>query len=105
VVFTGLVDKDGGSIAVDSTPVIGEFRRGNARQDGIVNIADPLFVAQYLVGLRSGCTALKTPGGAGDITCMNPVNAADVVPDGAVDIGDALFIKQHLVGLRDDRFE
>jgi len=107
VVFTGLTDMSGASIAVDSTPVIGEFRRGNARQDGTVNIADVLFGAQYLAGLRSGCTLITAPGAAGDVTCMNPVNLSGVSADGASDlvsVADYLFIAQQLVGLWDDSF-
>ena len=105
VVFTDLVDVNGVSIAVDTTPVIAEFRRGNALDDANFNIGDALFTSQYLVGLRSGCTAIKPPGGAPVMTCINPVNVVDVIPDGSINIGDVLFIKQNLVGLRDDNFQ
>jgi len=106
--FTSLENTDSDAIAIDSTQVIGEFRRGNARQDDRVGIGDVLFGAQYLAGLRAGCVSITAPVGSGDLTCVNLVNYGGVSTDGAFDIpsvGDYLFIAQHLVGLRDDRFE
>jgi len=104
VVFTDLVDKDGVSIAVDTTPVIGEFRRGNAREDAVVNIFDVLFGAQYDVSMKAGCVGIRAPGGAGDTSCVNVVNLASVKTDGARDrpnIFDVLFIAMLDVSMRD----
>ena len=106
VVFTDLMDTSGNTIVVaTSTPVIGEFKRGNALQDASLNIGDALFTAQYLVGIRGGCRAIKRPGVAAEMTCINPVNTVDVIPDGNINIGDVLFIKQQLVGIRDANFQ
>jgi len=107
-VFTSLENTDSDTIAIDSAQVIGEFRRGNARQDDRVGIGDVLFGAQYLAGLRAGCVTITAPGGSGDLTCVNLVNYGGVSTDGAFDIpsvGDYLFTAQYLVGLRDYRFE
>jgi len=107
VVFTSLTDVDGASVPIDSTQIVGEFRRGNAREDGTVNIADVLFGAQHLAELRGGCVALKAPGASGDLTCMNPVNLAGVNTDGDSDlvtVADHLFVAQQLVGLRDESY-
>ena len=65
----------------------------------MINIADALFIAQNLVGLRQACTDMV------DNTCLHSVNAASVRQDGILDkttIADALFIAQFLVGLRDE---
>jgi len=105
VVFTNLIDVDAGAISATSTQVIAEFKRGDVLEDGALNVGDAPFLAQYLVGVRPGGTAMKPPGGPGDLTCMNSVNAVDVIPDGVINVGDLLFLKQRLVGLRDDAFQ
>lgn len=93
-----LVDSAGAPLAV-TPPVSQIVQRGDARVDGVVNIADALFIAQYLVGSRDACTTVV------DTTCLHSVNAASVRQDSAFDmttIADALFIAQYLVGLRDE---
>ena len=104
--FTSLMDTSGNTILVaTTTPVIAEFKRGNALQDATLNIGDALFTAQYLVGIRDGCTKIKRPGQAAETLCINPVNVVDVIPDGNINIGDVLFLKQNLVGIRDANFQ
>ncbi|MEM2261727.1 MAG: CARDB domain-containing protein, partial [Ignisphaera sp.] len=69
------------------------FIRGDANNDGKVNIADAMFIAQYLAGNRP----------ASD---LNLLNAASVKHDDEngdkVSIADAMFIAQYLAGLRDE---
>jgi len=95
---TSLSDIDGNPIAVP--PVLSQtVQRGDARADGEVNIADAMFIAQYLAGSREACTAEVTT------SCLHSVNAASVQQDGAFDritLEDAQFIAQYLLGLRDD---
>jgi hypothetical protein len=67
----------------------------------VVNIADALFIAQYLAGSRPACTAIV------DTACLHSVNAASVRQDGNADritIADAQFITQYLAGLRDEYY-
>jgi cyclophilin family peptidyl-prolyl cis-trans isomerase len=76
-----------------------DILRGDARPDGVVDISDVLFIAQYLAGVRAACTATI------DNTCLHLVNAASVRQEGAFDrttIADAMFTAQHLVGSRDE---
>lgn len=98
VTFDLIADTDDNVIPQDGAAPM-TFRRCDARADGTVNIADALFIAQYLVGLRD----------LGDgIDKVNPVNAAAVKHDGGCDvinISDVLFICQYLVGQRDCYFE
>jgi len=105
VVFTDVKDTSGDTLLVaTSTPVIAEFRRGNAREDAIVNIFDVLFGAQYDVSMKAGCVGIRAPGGAGDTSCVNVVNLASVKTDGARDrpnIFDVLFIAMLDVSMRD----
>jgi hypothetical protein len=73
--------------------------RGDARADGVINIADALIIAQYLVSFRPACTTVV------DTTCLHAVNAASVAQDGAFDqqtIADTLLIAQFLLVLRDE---
>lgn len=96
--LTSLSDVDGNPIAAP-TMLSQTVQRGDARADGNITIADALFIAQHLVGLRAECTDTA------DTNCLHPVNAASVRNDGALDektIADALFIAQHLVELRDE---
>ena len=96
--ITSLTDADGNSISVTSD-LVQNFLRGDARADGVINIADALFIAQFLVGLRAECTEVV------DTNCMHPVNGASVKHDGAFDektVVDALFIAQLLVAIRDE---
>jgi len=108
VVFTELVDVDGYAVPVDPTAVIGEFQRANVRQDTLLSIADVLLGAQYLAGLRPGCTDVVPPGGTGPTTCANVVNMASVRQDSPRDItaiADVLFMAQRLAGMKDDNFQ
>ncbi|MDA0733403.1 MAG: S8 family serine peptidase [Chloroflexi bacterium] len=98
--ITSLTDVDDNPILTPNT-LTHEFLRGDALADGVISITDALFIAQYLVGLRSECTTLVAN------TCLHSVNAASVKQDGAFDqktIADALFIAQYLVGLRDESY-
>ena len=98
---TSLTDQAGTALDVVSQGSSISVRRGDARADGVISIADALFIAQYLVGLRAACTDTV------DTTCLHSVNAASVRQDVAADqktIADALFIAQYLVGLRDEFF-
>ncbi len=54
----------------------GEFQRGNANNDGSINIADPIFTLEYLFSMGS------------DIPCFD---AADANNDSSVNIADAVF--------------
>lgn len=93
-----LQDLDGNAILVEPGGLSLELLRGDARADGVVNIADALFIAQYLVDSRPACTTVV------DTTCLHPVNSASVSQDGAFDqknIADTLLIAQYLLGLRD----
>ncbi|MCH8898793.1 MAG: hypothetical protein IIC33_10920, partial [Chloroflexi bacterium] len=99
--ITDLTDLDGNSMPVVPPTLSLELLRGDARADGTINIADALFIAQYLVGLRPACTDVVDTG------CLHSVNAASVRQDGSFDkktIADALFIAQFLVGLRDESY-
>jgi hypothetical protein len=73
------------------------YRRGDAKADGTISVADLLFIAQYQVGLRNV--------GDDPSTEVNAVNAASVRQDSPYDTistADLLFLAQYLVGLRDD---
>ena len=70
------------------------FMRGDANNDGRVNIVDAMFIAQYLAGNRPASQ-------------LNLLNAASVKHDqnsDKINIADAMFIAQYLVGLRDSNF-
>ena len=93
--ITFLTDGGGNTIGAVPPGLSHTLLRGDARADGAVNIADALFIAQHLVGLRPACSDVV------DSTCLHSVNAASVRQDGAFDqktIADALFIAQYLVG-------
>ncbi len=87
-----------GSVALDGVPGM-SLKRGDARADGIINISDALFIAQFLAGSRQGGDGLDQ---------VHIVNGASAKSDGdlgdKLDITDALFIAQYLAGLRDDSF-
>ncbi|MBI2935040.1 MAG: hypothetical protein HYY29_05660 [Chloroflexi bacterium] len=93
------MEDDSGNVAYDAPPGMA-VRRGDAKADGKIDIADALFIAQYLAGLRAA--------GDGD-NQTHVVNGASVRPDGdsgdQLSVTDALFIAQHLVGLRDASFQ
>ena len=95
----GSVDFPGGPIPGDT--VTKSLLRGDARADGNVNVADALFVAQYLALLRP--IGEDTQGGPYVLT--HPINGAspkDDVSGNKVNVADALFIAQILALLRDD---
>lgn len=98
--LTSLGDVAGNQIAVP-TSLTQVLRRGDARADGFVDVADALFTAQHQRGLRDACdTQIST-------TCLHMINSASVRQDGAIDqvtIADARFIAENLVGLRDGSF-
>ncbi len=90
-------------------PVTRSFKRGDARLDGSVTIADALFIAQYLAGLRG----LGEGAYEGNTEYVAPLNAASVrhdysassVPGDATTIVDALYIAQMLATMRDANYE
>ncbi len=95
--FGQILDANSVAMQIDQ-PAAKTYRRGDAKADGVVNLADALFVAQYLAGLR---------GLGDDTTKVNAVNAASTKQDGAFDVittADVLFIAQRAAGLRSDCF-
>ncbi|HEU0020572.1 MAG TPA: IPT/TIG domain-containing protein [Dehalococcoidia bacterium] len=101
VTVVDLKDVDGNSVGVSPLTLSLDILRGDARPDGVVDISDVLFIAQYLAGVRAACTATI------DNTCLHSVNAASVHQDGAFDqttIADAMFTAQYLVGSTDEFF-
>ena len=98
---TGLTDLDLNSISVVPPTLSMEFLKGDTRADGNVSIADALFIAQHMAGVRPECSTTV------DTTCLHTVNSASVNQDGLSDkttITDALFIAQYLVGQRDEYY-
>jgi len=85
---TTLTEADGTSVS--ATTESGVFTisglRGDANDDGVVNVVDAMFVAQYAVGNR-------------DASTLNMANA-DANLDGDVNVVDAMFIAQYAVGAR-----
>jgi hypothetical protein len=97
-----LTDNGGNSLVVDGSKTQ-DMRRGDARADGAINVADTLFIAEYLAGSRPACDANNI-----DTNCLHPVNAASVLPGGATDqttVADALLIVQYLAGQRDEFYD
>ncbi len=72
------------------------FVRGDSTGDGIVNIFDAMFIAQYIVGQRS----------LGELRSLNAasVNFGGLNGD-ELNIFDAMFIAQYVVGNRNDYFQ
>jgi hypothetical protein len=92
-----VLDGNGSPLTVEQ-PAPKTYHLGDAKADGAVNIADALFIAQFLVGTR---------GLGEDTTKVHAINAASVKHDGPFDtitIADVLYIAQMLVGLRDQCF-
>lgn len=91
------------SVDEPSTPIAGDIvaktlLRGDARADGTVDVADVLFIAQFLVGSRDAGEDLP-----GQFTLTHPINAASPKQDSGgdtINIADALFIAQLLATLR-----
>ena len=96
--ITNLIDETGTGLAVVIPNPSIDLRRGDARPDGNISIADALFIAQHIVA------PLFRPAGegAGDV---HPVNAGSVKhdsPDDIISLADAIRIAQFLVGIRDE---
>lgn len=96
--FNSLTTVSGTSVP-QQADVTKTFIRGDANNNGSVNITDALFIAQYLAGLR----------GLGETTALvNPINSATPRNDSAtaslINITDALIIAQMLAGLRDSSY-
>ena len=74
------------------------FLRGDSSKNGVVDIFDAMFIAQYVVGQRT-------------LDELNALNAASVkhddeINDGdKIDIFDAMFIAQYVVGSRNAYFD
>ena len=101
VELNSLMDRNGNLIFAPDTS-LQNLRRGDSRADGVINIADSLFIAQYLAGSRPACGTVM------DTTCLHSVNAASVQYDGAfdqTDLADALMNTMFLIGFRDARFD
>jgi hypothetical protein len=84
----------GANIPEDSAKTIA-FKRGDTNGNGVVDVFDAMFIAQYIVGNRT-------------IDTIRPVNAACVKHDTGgdrIDVFDAMFIAQMIVGIRNSRFE
>jgi len=69
--------------------------RGDADGDGGVDIFDAMFIAQYLVGIKS----------IDDLKFLNASSVKHDDPEDIIDIFDAMFIAQYIVGLKDANFE
>jgi hypothetical protein len=94
--FTDVRSGDHSGVPIPGESVDKTYRRGDAKADGTVNIADALFVAQYLALLRDI---------GQDVTTVHAINAASAKGDAGgnkVNIADALFVAQVLALLRDD---
>jgi chitodextrinase len=99
--ITGLVNDEGSPIGVVPPSLTQDLQRGDARADGGIGVADALYIAQHLTGLRPDCAA------ASDVTCTHSVNAASANNDGDFDrltIADAQLIAEFLMGLRSEDF-
>jgi hypothetical protein len=92
VTFASISDLNGNLIA-EEAPQSLTFQRGDINGDGVVNIVDAMFGAQYLVGLRENIHQLNMAsvhhnGSSGDIK----------------NIIDCMYIAQYVVGVRDCYF-
>jgi hypothetical protein len=95
VEVTGLTDEGGNPVEVEEASLTRELRRGDANADGVVNVADAMYIAQYLEGMRSECTPEI------ESTCLHSLNAANWEADGGIDrvtMADAVSLGQHLTG-------
>ncbi|NVM22738.1 MAG: ABC transporter substrate-binding protein [Desulfobacterales bacterium] len=94
VTFDRIADPDGNEIPQEAPQSL-TFQRGDITGDGVVNIIDAMFGAQYLVGLRP-------------VEDIRQLNMASVRHDDSGDIKsiiDCMFIAQYVVGIRDCYFE
>ncbi|MFC1938034.1 hypothetical protein ACFLWY_05725 [Chloroflexota bacterium] len=97
--YDEIIDVAAGDRIYPDGNVAETFLRGDAKPDGSVGLADALFIAQYLAGIR----ALGQ-----DTNSTHPINAASVKHDGAngdlITVADVLFIRHYLIGVRDVNF-
>jgi hypothetical protein len=95
IAFTEIIAfSDPGLNVPEENPNSANILRGDAKEDGVVNIVDAMFAAQYTVGLRT-------------LSELNIINAACIRHDGTgdiINIVDAMFVAQYTVGLRDNEF-
>jgi len=91
--FDLVCDPTGNEVAVTGGPQVMTFERGDVNGDGVVNIVDAMFGAQYLVGSRS------------DMKLLNMASAHHDVDGDKLDIVDCMYIAQYVVGARDANFE
>jgi hypothetical protein len=91
--FDLICDPTGNEVAAPGAPQAMTFQRGDVNGDGVVNIVDPMFGAQYLVGGRS------------DIKLLNMASVHHDVGADKVDIVDCMYIAQYAVGTRDANFQ
>lgn len=98
--FTSITRTSGGTVPQQASKSR-IFKRGDAKADGTVNIADCLYISQYLAGSRT----LGDDTGTGSYTHTHPINSAGVAHDDEtgdkITSADSLFISQMLAGLRD----
>jgi uncharacterized repeat protein (TIGR01451 family) len=94
VIFSLICDANGQALAEQTEPKSLTFQRGDVNGDGVVDIVDALYGAQYLVNLR-------------DQSEIHVVNLASVNHDGSydfADIIDCMEIAQYVAGVRDTCF-
>ncbi|MBI4332557.1 MAG: family 16 glycosylhydrolase [Chloroflexi bacterium] len=94
VSFSTISDVLGAEMPQDAARSL-SLLRGDARADGVVNIADAMFIAQYRVGIRGLGT------GDNDVNSINAASPRHHEGGDKIDMTDALFIAQMRVGLRD----
>jgi hypothetical protein len=95
--ISDLVDEESIPIGVVPPGLTLSLRRGDTRADGEIGVADAMYVAQHLAGLRPACSTVV------DLTCAHSVNAASARHGGDFDritMADAQSIAELLVGLR-----
>jgi hypothetical protein len=94
--FTQITAATGGANVPEQNSNSLTFRRGDTNGNGVVDVFDAMFIAQYIVGSRQ-------------LSTLNILNAACVKHDGAggdkLDVFDAMYIAQYVVGIRNNRFE
>ncbi|MFC1937868.1 cohesin domain-containing protein [Chloroflexota bacterium] len=97
--YTSITDSDTGSTLTLDGTLVETLLRGDAKPDGDVDIADVLFVAQHLAGVR---------GTGQGLDYCHPINAASVKHDGnngdQITTDDYVFIAQYLAGTHNANF-
>ncbi|MEW6142140.1 MAG: hypothetical protein AB1597_03145 [Chloroflexota bacterium] len=95
VSFQSITAASGGQNVPEDSAKSLTFRRGDASNNGTVDIFDAMYIAQYIVGVRPASQ-------------ISAVNAACVKHDTGgdkLDIFDAMYIAQMVVGVRNSGFE